>query len=228
MVLPARSKPPGREIADQMTTHLVDHGLNVLIFAWLQRLLRQSDVLATALKIDQCRKYPRHRLPEHGVEGRSQERLLEPALQMQEDLENPMKEPKEHRAPLLPDPSAWSRLLLAVPSSHSRKMERQVAGRRLTRTGTGLNPGCHRNRQREPGSEVTACSKVKFSLNLLILRLLHRPSAKIEGRTHEMAMALPRRRLALLALAAHAAPALTRIWGGRHANHRFFPRALLC
>src|ERR1700732_3752488 len=93
-----------REIADQMTTHLVDHGLNVLIFAWLQRLFRQSDVLAAALKIDQCRKYPRHRLPEHGVEGGSQERLLEPALQIQEDLDNPMKEPKEHRAPLLPAP----------------------------------------------------------------------------------------------------------------------------
>src|SRR5216684_2540808 len=85
------------EIDDQMTTHLVDHGLDILVFARLRSFLRQGDILAAALKIDQRRQQLRHGFAQQRVERRSQKRLLEPPLEMQQDFEYPVKQPEKHR-----------------------------------------------------------------------------------------------------------------------------------
>src|SRR5258708_34639381 len=89
-----------REIQHQMTTHFVDHGLDILILAGLRRLLSQGDILAAAREIDQRRQEPRDRLAQHIVERRPQKRLLEPSLEMQQDIDNTVQESEKHRQSL--------------------------------------------------------------------------------------------------------------------------------
>jgi len=76
-----------------VTAHFVDHGLDVLVLARLDRLLGKADVVSAALKIDEGREETRQLLAEHIVEHWPEERLLQAPLRMQQDLRDPMKQP---------------------------------------------------------------------------------------------------------------------------------------
>ena len=93
-----------RKVAHEMAAHLVDHRLHRLVFAGQRRLLGEANIFAAAQRIlDLCYEQgDRH--AERRVEGRAEERLLEPSLHVEEDLEQAVQEFEEHRkarSPLL-------------------------------------------------------------------------------------------------------------------------------
>ena len=87
----------GREIDHEVLAHLVDHGLDVLLLAGLQRFLGKPDVFPAALQVDQECEKAREIITQQIVERRTQDRIDPPPHEMQEYLEQPVKEPEKHR-----------------------------------------------------------------------------------------------------------------------------------
>ena len=90
-------KSAARKVAHEMAAHLVDHRLDRLVFAVKRRLLGEANIFAAAQRIlDLCYEH-RDRHAERRVEGRAEERLFEPSLHVEEDLEHAVQESEEHR-----------------------------------------------------------------------------------------------------------------------------------
>jgi hypothetical protein len=82
-----------------MAAHLVDHDLKMLLLPRLRRFFGKTHAFAAALQIDHPRKQAGERSPEGHVEGGTQEGLLETALGVQQDFDNPVYKPEEHCRP---------------------------------------------------------------------------------------------------------------------------------
>ena len=80
-----------------MAAHLVNHRLHRFVFAGQRRLLGEANIFAAAQRIlDLCYEYD-DREAQRRVQGRAKERLFEPSLHVEEDLEQAVQESEEHR-----------------------------------------------------------------------------------------------------------------------------------
>jgi hypothetical protein len=95
-----------------MTPHLVDHRLNVLVFAELGRLLRESNVLAASTEIDERGQQLRRWRAKDCIERWAQVGLFDPAFEMKKDLDDAMNESQKHRKSTADWIAAWARVLM--------------------------------------------------------------------------------------------------------------------
>ena len=79
-------KTAGREIDHEMLAHLVDHGLDVLLLAGLQRLFGKADFFPAALQVDQRRIKPRYPIAQQIIERRPPERIEPPLVRAGEEV----------------------------------------------------------------------------------------------------------------------------------------------
>ena len=87
----------GRKIDDEMLTHLVDHGLNVLLLARLPSFLGKPDVFTAALQIDQPGQKACDMIAQERIEWWPQPWIDPPPHHMYEDFEQTIEEPEKHR-----------------------------------------------------------------------------------------------------------------------------------